>query len=287
MSERRGSASRLAWALLAGVTCGLMAAGPAGAAEPARPYVFAVIPHAPPVVVSARWSPIVERISRESGVPLKMKLYAGIAAFDSDLAAGVPDFAFLHPEQATRAHRKAGYRPLVRDSDALQAVLFVRRDSPYTSVSSLAGREVALMGEWSFCSIVLRHELASFGIVPRYVGTPANAYKQVVVGMVPAGGALDQNLGDASPEERQKLRVVYQTQPLASHPLVAHPRVPREVTDRITATVLALARTESGSQLLRTIGLRTPVQADYERDYVPVERLLSDAATAKPAERSR
>ena len=286
MNARTGTPSRLAMALLAGTVC-LSAPGAATGGEPAKPYVFAVIPHAPPVVVSALWSPIVERISQEAGVPLRVKLYEGIASFDADLAAGVPDFAFLHPEQATRAHRSAGYRPLVRNDAALQAVLFVKRDSPYKSLPALSGREVALMGEWSFCSIVLRHELGALGIVPRYVGTPANAYKQVVVGMVPAGGALDPTLGDAPADVREKLQVIYQTRPFASHPLVAHPRVPREVTRRIGAAVLALSRTESGSRLLKKIGLTAPVEADYERDYAPVERMLSDAAAAKPAERSR
>ncbi len=286
MPEGTGLGPRLAAALLVG-WAGLSAPGTAGADQPAPTYVFAVVPQAPPVVMSGLWSPIVERISRETGVQLQVKLYEGIEAFDADLAAGVPDFAYVHPEQATRAHRAAGYRPLVRNQEAIRAVLFVERGSPYRSLFSLAGAEVALIGPRSFCSITLRRELRGLGIVPRYVGTAANAYKQVVVGLAPAGGVLDYTLGGASPDVREKLRVIYESPPLAPHPVIANPRVPRALADRIAGSFLALPRTEEGSRLLKKVHMDAPIGADYERDYAPLERVLGDASAGRPAGRER
>ena len=286
MPKGTGPRSRFATALLLGCA-GLSAPGTAVADQPASPYVFAVVPQAPPVVMSGLWSPLLERVSRETGIPLQVKLYEGIEALDADLADGVPDFAYVHPEQATRARRMAGYRPLVRNRGAIRAVLFVERDSPYRSLSSLAGGEVALAGPRSFCSITLRHELRWLGIVPRYVGTAANAYKQVVVGLTPAGGALDYTFGAASPDVREKLRIIYESPPLAPHPVIAHPRVPRAVAERVAGALRALARTEQGSGLLKKVRMEAPVEADYERDYAPLERMLGGASTERPAGRER
>ncbi len=239
-------------------------------------YVFAVVPQAPPVVMTARWSPILDRISRESGVRLRMKLYERVEAFQADLAAGAVDLAYLNPVQAIHAWQAARYRPLVRDAKAIRGVLFVRADSEIHSVAALGGREVAFVGPWSICTTSLRHEFRGAGLVPRYVGTSANAYKTVVLGLTPAGGVLDSAFEDAPAEIRDKLRVIYSTPPMASHAVVAHPRVPAPVAERVAEAFRALARSDAGAELLEPIHMTDPTRAEYRRDYAPLAHLLED-----------
>jgi phosphonate transport system substrate-binding protein len=256
-------------ALLAGAVASRAAAGEV------RPYTFAVVPQGPPEKMRAVWLPIVERLSAGAGITLQIQLYAKSEDFQADLAAGKVDFAYANPVQVIRGHRAVGYRPLARDAEALRGVFFVAADSPYQDVESLARREVAFVGPWTFCSVSLRAYVHELGIVPKYVGTSANAYKNVLLGLVPAGGVLDTTLSDAPPEVRARLRVIYQTPPMAPHAVIAHPRVPREVAGRVTSALLALARTDAAGLLVRT-RLSAPVEASYARDYEPLEFLLAD-----------
>jgi phosphonate transport system substrate-binding protein len=250
-------------------------------------YVFAVVPQAPPVVMMARWSPILDRISRESGVPLRMKLYERVEAFQADLAAGAVDLAYLNPVQAIHAWQAARYRPLVRDAKEIRGVLFVREDSGIDSVAGLAGREVAFVGPWSICTTSLRHEFRGAAIVPRYVGTSANAYKNVVLGFTPAGGVLDSAFDDAPAEIRDRLRVIYRTPPMAPHAVVAHPRVPAAVAERVSGAFRALARSDLGAELLGPIHMTDPTRAEYRRDYAPLAHLLDDLGVDDRAEPRR
>jgi phosphonate transport system substrate-binding protein len=126
---------------------------PGRPAEGAAPYTFAIVPQAPPSVIGRLWGPVVERISADAGVPLKMKLYERFEDFHADLASGAVDLVYLNPVQAVRAHRTARYRPLIRNDKPVRGVFFVERDSAFTSVASLARREVAFVGPWSFCSV--------------------------------------------------------------------------------------------------------------------------------------
>jgi phosphonate transport system substrate-binding protein len=248
-----------------------------GVATPAAGYVFAVVPQAPPVVMSLQWAPILEAIGRETGIPLQIKLYEQVEAFQADLVAGAVDLAYLNPVQAIRAFRTAQYRPLVRDEQALRGVFIVTRDSEIASMEALAGREVAFVGPWSFCSVTLRHEVRGMGVVPRFVGTSANAWKHVLLGLVAAGGVLDSALEDTPPDVRERLRVIYATDPMAPHPVVAHPRVPASSAARIADAFLRLSRTPPGLALLRAVHMPRPVVADYARDYEPLERTLGNA----------
>jgi phosphonate transport system substrate-binding protein len=251
------------------------ATGPGdGGARSAAGYVFAVVPQAPPVVMSVLWTPIVERVARESGVPLRIKLYEQVEAFQADLAAGAVDLAYLNPVQAIRAFQSARYRPLIRDERPVHGVFFVERESRVATMAELAGREVAFAGPWSFCSVSLRQQTESLGIVPRYVTTTANVYKHVLLGLVSGGGALDYALDDATREDRERLRVIYSTPPMAPHPVVVHPRVPAPVAAGIAEAFRALARTGEGEALLRRVHLERPILAEYARDYAPLSQLL-------------
>lgn len=254
----------------------------AGAQEAEREYVFAVVPQAPPVVVSERWTPIVERVAALAGVPIRLKLYERIEALQADLAAGALDLAYVNPIQTVQAHRAAGYRPLLRNATPVHGVMIVPRDSPITSVATLAGREVAFVGPWTVCGIILRHELAGVGTVPRYVGTSANVTKHVALGLTASGGMLDVALEDAPPELREKVRVIYRTPPMAPHAIVAHPRVPRAVADRVARALADLAKTAEGAGALRRVKLGSPIVANYARDYAPIEHMVEAPADAGP-----
>ncbi len=115
-------------------------------ADQKDPYVLAVIPSGPPVATHALWTPFVERLSRDTGIPLRLKVYEKMSDFENDILRGVPDFIFASPFQAVIAHEKQGYIPLVHSSKLVSAELFVRSDSPIRTVNDLSGKTIAFVG---------------------------------------------------------------------------------------------------------------------------------------------
>ena len=84
---------------------------------------------------------------------------------------------------------------------------------------------------------------------------------------------LDTGFADLPPEMRAKLRVVYETPPMAPHALMAHPRVSAEDAGRLVRALVSLAGSKDAG-LLASVHLETPVEADYARDYAPLEPLM-------------
>jgi ABC-type phosphate/phosphonate transport system substrate-binding protein len=119
---------------------------PNQAEERGAPLVFAVLPSAPPVAMHTLWFPLVARLSRETGLDLRLKVYDTMAEFEADISRGGPDFLFSSPLQAVVAHATQGYVPLVRGSTPVAVEVFVRADSPILSPGDLAGKTIAFVG---------------------------------------------------------------------------------------------------------------------------------------------
>src|SRR3990167_8350128 len=87
------------------------------------------------------------------------------------------------------------------------------------------------------------------------------------------GGSVGAAFNDEVTQVREQLRVIYKTPEVASHPVVAHPRVAERVRKSVTKAFLALEQDEAGRALLKGIRTPAPVVANYEHDYLPLEKL--------------
>lgn len=251
-------------------------AGSAGAQTP-NTYTFAVVPQLSPAQLHREWWPVLERVSRETGVAMELKIAASVPKFEAEFMKGAPDFAYMNPYHAVMAKRAQAYLPLLRDSKPLAGILLVRRDSPYKSVRDLDGKTIGFPAPNAFgASLYLRAlltEEAKIRFEPRYLNTHSNVFRHVAQGNVAAGGGVNASFNDEAPEVREQLSVLYQTPGTAPHPVVAHPRVPERVRAAVAEAFLSLQRDAAGREMLREIRIPQPVKADYERDYRPLERL--------------
>ena len=243
----------------------------------AREYLLAVVPQLSPSATYRGWSPFAERVGREAGITLRIRVYRTFDEFEADLANGLPDLVYLNPYQEIRAHRTQGYIPLVRDgSYRLSGVLVVRQDSPLQSVRDLNGQTVGFPDANAFAASLymraLLQEKEKIHFTSRYYTTHGNVYRHVIVGDVAAGGGANTTLAAERPETRHELRVLYQTPGIAPHPLSAHPRVPGRDREAITAAILRILKDADGARLLKAIQMPEPVRADYARDYAPLEK---------------
>lgn len=265
----------------------LAAAGPAAAEE--RRYSLSVVPQFPPVELHRSWSPVVERLQRETGLRFELRILAGIPAFEEDFLQGRSDFAYMNPYHAVMARRAQGYIPLVRDgSQQLAGILLVRQDSPYKSVRDLDGGDLAFPAPNAFgASLYMRALLAEeerIRFKANYVSTHTNVMRHVLLGQAAAGGAVGATFGKEPPEVRALLRVLYETPGVAPHPLSAHPRVPAKDREAVAAALLQLGQEAAAAPLLQAIQMPRPLRADYGRDYRPLERLKLEKYVQPPLE---
>ena len=72
---------------------------------------------------------------------------------------------------------------------------------------------------------------------------------------------------------RAQLRILWKSQPYTSHPIAVHPRIPKEVAQRVRAALLAMANDNQGVVLLKEAGFNGFMLAE-DRDYDDVRKLL-------------
>lgn len=253
--------------LLAGTAC----------AQTSGTYAFAVVPQYSATELYKDWAPLLERISRQTGVRLELKIATSIPKFEAEFIKGTPDFAYMNPYHAVLAKQAHGYVPLLRDSKPLSGILVVRQDSPYQSVHDLNGQTIAFPAPNSFgASLYMRAlltETFSIKFEASYLGTHSNVFRHVARNEMAAGGSVGAAFNDEVTQVREQLRVIYKTPEVASHPVVAHPRVAERVRKSVTKAFLALEQDEAGRALLKGIRTPAPVVANYEHDYLPLEKL--------------
>jgi phosphonate transport system substrate-binding protein len=251
--------------------------GGASAQVSSSVYSFAVVPQYSAVEVYEDWAPLLARISKDAGLNLKLKLVASIPVFEAGFMKGEPDFAYMNPYHAVMAHLSHGYIPLLRDGKSLSGVLLVRKDSAYKTVKDLAGQTIAFPAPNAFgASLYMRALLTEqFGIKfeSKYVKTHSNVYRHVIRQDVAAGGSIASALNDELPEVRDQLRTLYQTPEVASHPVVAHPRVPPAAQKALAQAFFDLTQDEAGRALLKAVRISTPVASSYRSDYEPLQLL--------------
>ncbi len=253
------------------------------AAQPV--WTFAVVPQFPPAEIYADWQPLIEALQRKTGLQFKLLVYPSIPEFELAFTRGVPDFAYMNPYHVVMAHGSQGYVPLVRNDAPLSGILVVRADSGITSIQQLEGKSVAFPAPNAFgASLYMRALLHRQGvhIIPHYVGSHDNVYRAVARGDDAAGGAIALTLSRQPEALRAHLRVIYTTPSAAPHAVVAAPRVPQRDRLLVQQALLAMGRDPADAALMRGIQIPHPIQADYTRDYLPLERLHLEHFLVRP-----
>ena len=237
----------------------------------------AVVPQFTSLQIHKDWTPFLERLSRDSGVPLKLKTYKLIPDFEADMLKGGADLVFMNPYHQVMAKRAAGYMPLVRDNNPLTGILLVRRDSPVKTIKNLAGEKLAFPSPNAFAaSLYMRAllvEQEGIKFDPIYVNTHSNVFRQIILGDMAAGGTTKNAFKREPDAVIMQLRVLYETPGVAAHPFAAHPRVSKAQRKALVDAILHLREDATAAPLLQGVQMPEPVVADYVRDYQPLERL--------------
>ncbi len=229
-----------------------------------REYSFGVVPQFEKRKLHAIWKPIIEELQKETGLSFKLVTTLKITDFEKEYQAERFDFAYMNPYYIIRGITPGTYLPLVRDKKSLRGILVVRKDGPIRSVAELQDRTVAFPSPNALgSSLVIRAELERLFHVkvrPLYVKTHSSVYFHVATNLAAAGGGVQKTLQEQDAEVQERLMVLHTAQPMPSHPVSAHKRIPPEVRQKVADAFLAMGRSEEGRALLA----RIPVQ-EFER----------------------
>jgi len=240
-------------------------------------YTLSVVPQFTLVDIGQRWTPLLQRLEAETGYGFKLHLVDKIPRFETDFLAGIPDLVYLNPYHMVMAAKSHGYHPLVRGTEPLAGILVVDNQGPIQRLSDLNGKRLAFPAPNAFgASLYMRAHLIEkegLSFIADYVGTHQNAYRHVLLGEAAAGGGIEATLERESDGLKKRLRVLYTTPSVPPHPLAAHPRLPADVRERITAAILKIGRDPAGQKMLADVELAPTLRADYARDYLPLEKL--------------
>lgn len=240
-------------------------------------FTVGVVPQFDSREIENIWQPVLKEISQRTGITLELRASPSIPEFEKEFQQGAYHFAYMNPYHAVVANQMQGYQPILRDtSNQLKGIIVVRKDNPITNVKQLDGKLIAMPAPNALGAALLpRAEFATiYHINPKYkyVKSHDSVYLNVVLGQAEAGGGVEKTLNKQLPAVRDKLRILYTTQGMASHPIVAHPSVPQKIVKQVQKGFLELALSEDGKKLLEKIPIKQ-IGVSSMADYGPLKEL--------------
>lgn len=245
----------------------------------AKSLTFGVVPQQSASRLAEDWSPLLAEISRRSGVTLVFKTAPSIPIYESRMARGDYDLAYMNPYHYVVFHKAVGYRAFAREQNRkLKGILVVKKDSPYRSLVDLAGKTVVFPAPAAFAASILPQ--AEFGrlnipIETRFVASHDSVYRSVAIGLQEAGGGIQRTFETTPAEVRDTLRVLSETPAYTPHAFAAHPRVPVDVLAKVTLAMLSVGKDEAGQRLLAPLAFKGVVAAQ-DKDWNDIRALDID-----------
>ena len=238
-------------------------------------YTFGVVPQQAGNKLSKLWSPILKYLEEKTGYEIRFATTRNIKTFEKRLASGKYDFAYMNPYHYTYFHDQSGYEAFAKAKNKrLKGILVVRKDSQFKDMADLDGEELAFPSNAFAANLVPRalFDDAGLDVSPQYVSSHDAVYRNVAKGRYPAGGGVMRTFKNASPEFRNKLRILWTTDGYTPHAFASHPRVPEAAVQRIKKAMLEMERDPEGKKLLKKIRLKG-IEAGQDREWDDVRAL--------------
>ena len=240
-------------------------------------YTVGVVPQYEVRQLRHIWQPILNHLETATQERLELKGSPTIPTFEAEFMDGGFDFAYMNPYHLVVANRTAGYLPIVRDvGRKLFGVLVVNKHGSIKEIKDLNGKIIAFPAPNALgASLQMRQELTDLfkiNFSSRYVKTHDSVYLNVLLEKAAAGGGVQKTLNQQKAEIKNNLEIIHTTTPVPPHPFAVHPRVPREVVEKVQTAFLAMGTTDTGRKMLQKIPIKEIGTAEM-RDYLILEKM--------------
>lgn len=200
------------------------------------------------------WNPLLSYVNAKAGVQLVLKM--GKTAPETTAMSVRGEHAFVYTNHLFTPERAAlGYRVILRtNADDIQAALIVGEASPVRSLQALAGKPVvfpspeAFVGYW----VPMDHLLhAKVTVNATFGGNQEGAMGQLEAGNAAAAGVNKQELMKYAKRTGFAYRILWESEPYRSIPIMAHSSVPEHVAQRVRDAFLSMADDPNGVEALK------------------------------------
>lgn len=245
-------------------------------ATAAQPLRFGVLNQRSPQLIAQYWNPILEHVSRKSGVELELRI--GKTAPETTALAVRGELDLYYTNHLFTVERDAlGWSVFGRGAgDGIRAAIVVDDASAVQSLDGLKGQRVvfpspeAFVGYWVPMDALLK---AGVDVRRQFGGNQEGAMAQLRSGAADGAAVNAKVLAEYAQRENLRTRTLWLSEPFLDLALMAHPRLAAETLARLRATFVGMAKDPEGARILEAsaavIGQKAPfgfVAAD-NRDY--------------------
>jgi phosphonate transport system substrate-binding protein len=212
------------------------------------------------------WNPILDYVSRRTGVALILKV---AATGDQSSAATVRgDYDFVYNNHQFKPSAAAqGYQVILRPrAPDISGEIVTLEDSPIKTLGELQGQRVGFANSQAFAGYTLpMDQLVRHGIdvQPVFGGSQEGIMAQLVAGGVVAAGVNGAVMRDYAIRESIRYRVLWKSIPFPDLAISVHPRVPKEVVDSVRKAFADMAMDSAGARILATSAMRVNQSPPY------------------------
>lgn len=242
----------------------------------AEAYSFGVLSQRSAVLTAQYWNPILDYVQRKTGLVLALKVARTAPESNDATERGAYDFVYSNtiflPKMA-----QAGYQVILRPrAEAITGQIVTLANSPITSLAQLEGKEVGFPSQAAFVGYAVPMDQLlrqGIGVTPVFGGNQEGIMGQLKAGRVIAAGVNNQVMRAFAHREGMKFRVLWESVPFHNLPISVHPRVPRDVVDRVRSAIDGMENDPEGARILeqtgQSVGQKPPYgfrasgQADY------------------------
>lgn len=229
-----------------------VAAGP-GFAQDRPAYRFSPVNQHGLELTASYWNPIIDYVSKKSGVQLQLKIGRTSADTTAYVLAHEVEFVFSNhlfsPERDSLGWKVFGRR----DAPPIRAQIVVLEDSPIKSLEELADQSVAFPGPEALVAYKISYAQLLSRKIPVQVlfgGNMDGAFAQLTSGKVSAAGTHSQLASGWSIREKKALRVLWQSEPFQDLALMAVKTVPAKDFQAVSRAFLQMQTDPEGLEIL-------------------------------------
>ena len=231
----------------------LAAAWLVAASASAQALRFGVVNQRSPQLTAQYWNPILDHVTRQSGVSLVLQI--GKSASDTTARAVRGDLDVYYTHHLFTAERdRLGWRVFGRGAgEGIRAEIVVGADSPITALAQLQGQSVvfpspeAFVGYWIPMDALMK---AGLQVTPQFAGNQEGAMAQLRSGAARAAGVNAKVMSEYAKRENMRYRSLWVSERYLDLALMVHPRVPAAVAERLRAAFVGMAQDPAGMRVL-------------------------------------
>ena len=231
---------------------------PVAHAQPSKEIVFGVLPIISTKKLVARFSPLVDYLSKETGVKIRLETAPDFKTFMQRTQEKRYDLLFTAPHFYYLAQRQADYRVIVRiAAPEMKAVIVTKKDSPIKTLDDLKGKKLSITDPLALATLMVRNHLVKAGINPEkdlsLVTTPNHsaALHSAKIDLSDAAGLMLPPFKRAAPEVQAAMRIIATTDGVPHMPIAVSESMPQPLVDQIKNALIALKDRKEAQTILK------------------------------------